>query len=303
MQKYDPRGLSVQLLDGLTVTAEEIRNTIGSVGLFTTKRFIAINYYDPTVSAMTLEKLEPLVRAAADGDDSIIVIRDTSTAKKATGKKSAKGRKTVVAKKSKELAGARIEQFPKLTPVELRKWMRQEIKALGVSMTPAAIERLIIYGDEDTWKISNELAKLAAYVNQKTIDVAEVDLLVVSPFATDIFALTDSIGERRTKRSLQLIHQELGAGTHPLALIATFARHIRTLYAVQQAISGGMKMESVASVLGLHPYVVQKAASQSKQFAARELRDWHHRLIDCDKELKTSPVDAETLLQLLVVKS
>lgn len=305
--KHDPKGFGVSTLDGATATVEELRTALTVTGFFATKRLVALDRYlgDGPITPEVLAEL--LVPVEPKDHDVIVVVRDifpdagsapVSRAKSSTKKKTV----TKKAATSILLPGEKLEKFPRLTEAEAVQWITRTAKAKGGSIIPAAAQRLVMLCDRDSWRIASELEKLLAYASDRPITVDDVTILVRSEYASDIFALTDALGQRQTARALDLLHRELAAGTNEFALIATLAGHVRNLYAVKRALDEGASAVALASMLGLHPFVVQKAVAQVPRFQTDELRDLHHRLVRIDNDLKTSRLDAETLLDLIVVK-
>jgi len=200
------------------------------------------------------------------------------------------------------LSEEKREVFAQLSAAERVTWIASAAKKLGGSFAPGAAQRLVALCNNDSWRVAAEVEKLVAYASPKPVTVDDVEMMVASESNSDIFALTDALGQRRSDRALALVHQELAAGMNGFALIATLAGHVRTLYQVKQASARGSSPANLASELAIHPFVAQKALAQTNNFTADELRDLHHRLVTIDHDLKTSPLDAETLLDMLMIR-
>lgn len=297
--KHDPQGFNVVMLDGLTATEAEIRAAVGGGGLFAKKNFIGISGYDPSVSACAPENVVAALAPKAKSVDTIIVIRDTTSPPK---RAPARGKKAAAAKVLR-IAEAKREEFPALTPVEAKQWLVAEAKRTGGVLAPALAEQLVAACENDSWRMATELEKLLLHAGGRPITSADISELVVSAVSGDIFALTDAIGGRQRASALRLLHRELDSGAHPLALIATIAKHIRTLRQVQQAVAEGLSEAQIAPALDLHPFVVSKALGQMKRFSPAELADWHHRLLETDYRLKSTPLDAEVMLDVLIARN
>lgn len=297
-QKFDPSGFNTVTVDGSTATPEELRTAIQTTGFFSRQRFVAIDRYLPNSAACDPTTLSAIVQDIAKEKEVIVVIRQMEEEKK---KKTfhRKSKKTAVTNKALNVVDAKVEEFPALTPAQTITWLLAEAKVRGGAIDQSAAEKLVMFTSNDLWRISSELDKLLAYADPAKISQADVEQQVASPFASDIFGLTDAIGQRRTSAALRLLHDELAAGTHPLALIATLANHVRNLLAVGQATGSPA---TLATELGLHPFVIKKALAQTKLFAPETLRNWHHQLVIIDFQLKTTRLDAETLLDVLLIK-
>lgn len=305
ISKHDPRNLSVAIVDGETATVADIKNAVTATGMFVTKRFVLIDHYVPDGPTKPDELAEILTATAGKDHNVIVVVRDTitdgaptvhrsrSTTKKAS-KKTGNGSFTI--------PGEKREVFSQLTPAQMTTWVGTEAKKHRAVFEPAAIQRLLALCSNDSWRVATELEKLIAFGGGKPITVADVEDMVISENSSDIFALTDALGQRQSARALALLQREFSAGTNEFSLIATLAGHLRTLYYVKLAQQRGSNPATIASELAIHPFVVQKAVGQTARFSTDELRDLHHRLVTIDHDLKTSPLDAETLLDLLMIQ-
>lgn len=298
--KHDPSGLNTVSLDGGAASTEDIRAAVTTTGFFAAKRFVAIDHYDQKRSACPPEQLLTAVRLAAGHDDVVVVVRDEPPESSPTRRSRSRAKRPTGG--AMDIPSAKVEQFNRLTGPELVRWIIGQAKSRGGRLSPALAERLAALGAGDTWRIANELDKLILHASGRPITDDDLEALVVSSAASDIFALTDAIGARQRATALRLVHQELAAGTHPLALILVLANHIRTLYAVRRAFDQAGGQSTTAQRLGLHPYVFQKAVRQAQFFTPDDLRLWHHRLADIDLDLKSTTLDAETLINLLIVK-
>lgn len=302
--KHDQRRLNVVDVDGESATMAEMRSAITASGMFSVKRFVTLDHYSPDGPLKADELAEVLQKVTDKDSDVIVIVRDTiddgviavkrTRATKKSTKKPADGPFVI--------PGEKREVFSRLTPAQTATWIASETSSRGGSFESAAAQRLVALCNNDSWRIATELDKLVSFAGQKSVTVADVETMVASENNSDIFALTDALGQRNSARALALLHQELSAGTNEFSLIATFAGHLRTLYRVKEAQQRGSTPAAMASELVLHPFVVQKASAQTVHFTSDQLRDLHHRLVTIDHDLKTSPLDAETLLNILMVQ-
>ena len=84
-----------------------------------------------------------------------------------------------------------------------------------------------------------------------------------------IFDLTDAIGNRDSKKALELINDFVLQKQPEQYLIVMIYKHIRNLYAIKVAQREG---GAGAEALGMNPYVYKKAVPQANKFTEQELR-------------------------------
>lgn len=296
-EKHDQSGMGTMVLDGKDATAEQIRTATGTAGFFSSKRFIGINHYALKGVACDPKELMSIVEPFAAQQDVIVVIRLVTPP--AEGKtRGVKKTPTTL-----KIAEARTEDFPLLTGVALQRWITQEAHERKTRLNREALNLLATWDGNDMWKLSNDLDKAALLADNKTVTAEIIQELVVPPAVSNIFALTDALGLRQRAQALRLLRQELDAGTHPLALIATLANHLKTLWLVGTTREQFRTESALASKLRLHPFVVKKALVQARHFSPSALAAWHHRLVSTDEQLKSTSVDAEVLLSLVLAEA
>lgn len=301
--RHDPQGFNVVTLDASTATLGDVHAALSATGFFARKRFVAIDNYTGQGEVVGAALTTALKSAAPPSSDLIVIVRDVlggaSTGAGRTTRKTGKGVKRLAA--VVELPTAKREEFPALDAAAAATWVEKQIRHNGGQIERTAVQRLVALTNGDSWRLAAEAEKLAMYAGGQTISVADVETMVSGEYRSDIFALTDALGQGQTARALSYLHRELGSGTNPFALIATLAGHVRNLWQVQRAQGRGLTPVAIASTFALHPFVVQKALSQTSRFSPGQLEQLHHRLVGIDHDLKSSPLDAETLLDLLIV--
>jgi DNA polymerase III delta subunit len=290
-EKFDPRGHAIQMLDGAQSTAEQIVSALGSGGLFSTKRFVGIDDLTPTSPCFSSTALLDAFRSVGEDSDRIVVLRFVPAA---SAKKGRPAKSTMP-----KIVGAKSEEFPLLAESGIRSWITTELKARKGTITREAQELLLLRTKGDLWRLDQELEKLLAAGNGAiTIDL--VQALVAGDVRSDIFAVTDALGQRQRARALHLVSQELQSGSHPLVVVAALERHIQTLFRVREILDRGASPKPEA--LDLHPFVVKKAMAQARSLSRDVLHQWHHAVLEIEKDLKTSPLDAETLIDRCLMR-
>jgi len=77
---------------------------------------------------------------------------------------------------------------------------------------------------------------------------------------------------------------------------------VRNLLVVKELAEKGLMYASIVKKSGLHPFVVKKTFFQCRAFSLEELKNIYRRIFTIDSQIKTGRVEAETALDLLVVR-
>ncbi len=76
----------------------------------------------------------------------------------------------------------------------------------------------------------------------------------------------------------------------------------RNLLIMKSHKSNAYYLPTLPRKLGMHPYVIKKAAEQSKKFSFNELKKIYQKIFQFDLAIKTGKVDAQTALDLLIAE-
>lgn len=298
-KKYDPSGLNVAMADGTKLTAEQFRTLVGQTGFIAQKRFIVIEGILKNKQKKELELIAEYL-AKEWPDVNVLIFVEAETAER---RKKGAGRGTTanpllryLAKETKE------EEFPELTGEQLLRWVRETVATRGGTIGSDAARELVRLVGADLWSMASEIDKLVSYRGKSTIGVADVLLLVRGAFDENIFHLTDALAAKNAKRALQLLHDQFSAGAHELYLLTMLTRQFRILLQAQAIAGSEPNSYTIASRLGIHPFVAQQAVRDSQRFTAEELQDIFHQLVEIDVAIKTSAADPRLLFDLLVMR-
>ena len=193
---------------------------------------------------------------------------------------------------------AKSQEFELLKGQKLKNWAKKEFKKYQAEIDPSALEKLIEFVGNNLWRLSNEIQKLVCF--KKNIKIKDVELLVKPKIETDIFATIDSLALKNKKQALELIHQHLEKGDHPLYLLSMINFQFRNLLIIKDLIEKYKSPCLLTKITHLHPYIVKKSYSQAQKFTIQELKKIYQKIFQVDLSIKTGKIDPETALDLLI---
>lgn len=273
--KFDAAGHNIAHIDGADFHINTFHTHTKSGGLFSTKRFLLFT----NIWALGKDDQTALLEAlTATDDDTIVCISADSPPRKDN-----KLYKALLQNKT-------VEEYGDLDHSKLRAFIESECAKRGASIDSQALAALIAGIGNDLWRMTSEINKLANYT--KAITKETTDLFLDASLNDNIFDLTDALGARNAKRALTLLDEQFLLGSNAQYLITMLGKHIHNLLLVKEA--NGEK-------LSLHPYIVQKATAQCKQFEGDTLRQLHTQLLHIDHQLKSKKIDPQVLLDQFVV--
>ena len=195
--------------------------------------------------------------------------------------------------KALEGAVSKTQEFKALSGSALERWFAGELTARNLKITPREKQALLAFAGSDTWRIAQELDKLA-------LDASSIGADAVSTKAPNIFQLTDAIGERNKKLALSLLYRFGTEGLLPEKMFWTISWHIKNLAVFRSYLDEDKDQAYVVKRTKQHPFVVKKGLAQARNFSAGELAHMYQELFALDTAGKKDRADMAIGLERIV---
>lgn len=190
----------------------------------------------------------------------------------------------------------KIQKFGKLTVFEtisggkLLGWIQSQIEDRGGQIEKDAVITLAELLPADLHRLGHEIDKLINFAKGRAITKKDIELLVDVELEASIFKLTDGIGQKNQKVSLNTLHQLIDTGEELHRILYMIMRQFRIILCVKDLLGQGLTKDAIASALHEHPFVVSNTMSQSRNFSMEQLRKAYDLLIDMDTRIKTGGI-------------
>jgi len=210
------------------------------------------------------------------------------------------GRKKAVTALKKK---ASVVQFDFLTDAELTKWIGSRLKPLGKKMTSAAVSTLAFMAGHDLTRLAAELDKLAAYTEDRTeITEADIRTIVSASLEYNIFELLNLLLAGKLGDAQSMTNSLLQNGQTPIGILAMLTRQLRQLAHMRLALDAGQSVDTVQSLLKLHPYTAKQSARQCKGLSARGLKELYEHCVALDYDIKSGRLRDLVALESVLIK-
>jgi DNA polymerase-3 subunit delta len=187
-------------------------------------------------------------------------------------------------------------------PKDSTSWIIKRAKDVyDANIAPAAATALSSVTMGDLRRADNELFKLVSYVaGERAINEADVALL--TPYVADasMFEMVDALAEGRGKVAVSLVHRLLDQGDDVFGLYGMITRQFRLLLLAKEHITSGGSPKEIASAIGVHPFVAEKLAKQTRSFSLEQLETIYRALQEYDFKMKTGQIEPNLALDLLI---
>lgn len=196
----------------------------------------------------------------------------------------------------KKLKKSKSEEFPLLSGEKLRRWIEEEVKEKGGKIEKEAVFLLSEILDSDLFRASSEIEKLILYKAKKEIKKEDLRILIKEEIHPNIFAFVDALGEKKREKANHILNQLLESGENESYLLSMIAYQFRNLLIVSDLQKRGDSLRKS----GLHPFVLEKTLSQSKNFKEEKLKEGFEKILETDYKIKKGLISPGLALNLLV---
>lgn len=275
ISKYD-------LSEGLLDDALEDLNTYG---LFSDKKIVIINNFDKMDPLFN--KPEELLKYVENSSslNLLFVVSDKYD-----------DRKKIIKDLKKKMKFIKIST----DPVVFTKSCLE-----GYKVENGVINLLVNNTLGDVTRLYNECNKLKTYkINDKYIskdDVEELSFKKLGDSTEITFQFSRALAEKDKKSALILYQELLNYKIEPLSIIGLLASQFRIMYQVKSLEEKNMRNDEIASSLKEKPYRITKTRELTRYYSKKEILDLMIKLEDIDLKIKTTSVDANTLVQLFIL--
>jgi DNA polymerase-3 subunit delta len=195
-----------------------------------------------------------------------------------------------------------VEEFSYLKHTQLKTWLSKYFKD-RMACDPQCIESLIVKIGEDQMQLASAvdtLVTLAKSEDQKYVYAEDIDRLIKKTAEESMWDFIDAIGESDRIKALTIMEDLYRERQDFVLIIAMLAREFRILAQVSSLLQKGKNYSEIVSVLKLHPFVVRKAITHSKNFAYEILAKLFSKLLKTDLAVKKGRFNEKLALSLLV---
>ncbi len=186
-----------------------------------------------------------------------------------------------------------ISEFKPLSPLKTRNWLENESKKREVSLAGGLSEELIRQYGSDLWSLSQALEKHAL--------APKVDLFLNRKVSqVNIFHIADAVAEKDRGRAWLLFQKALLSGLDPEEIFWKITWQIKNLLLLKKLSLSSEK--KIIEATNLHPYVVKKTLSASRNYSEEELAGYSSELIDLYHKARRGLADFDVGIEKFLIK-
>lgn len=177
----------------------------------------------------------------------------------------------------------------------------QQLQQQNYTMSPDALQELVVRTNAQYTVMVNELPKLLAYaVYDKKITLDAVNALVPKTLTANVFDLVDAVMTKKIKQALIIYRALLQNGEPALRVNAVLTGQFRLL--IQVAGLKGSDQEISQQLGGIHPYRIKLARKMLGKYNLPALRTGYLGMILIESKLKSTNQDPEMLFERFILQ-
>lgn len=193
-------------------------------------------------------------------------------------------------------------EFPLPRERDMPSWIAARATSLGIQIQPSACAVLADAVGRRPRLIDSELRKLAIFAEGRQVAVEDVREMVAYVREANIFQAVDAIVDRRTGPALQLVRRIVEDGSPVAYLMTMIARQVRLLLVAKDMQTQGLSRGDINQRLRLPGWVLDRTLTQAGRMSQAYLEYIHDQLVETDLKLKTTPIDEQLAVELLIAQ-
>lgn len=266
---------NMESFDGAAASAEQVINAANTMPFMSEKRLVIVR----DVEKMSADDLASLAEYARDpAPYTCLVLVATKI-----------NRGSKLYRAVDKLGGSYEYAAPKR--YEYPQRLAELFSEHGKRIAPAAAAAMVDAVGRDLRRLDSETDKVVAYVGDRTeVTREDIDAVVSAGAPTSVFDYLAAVGARDTAGALRLLGGVLQSES-VLGVQAMTVRHIRALVGARALMDRQVRVEQMASELGLAPWQVKNTVEQAANFAPAELSKALRALAKVEAEMKSSPAE------------
>jgi len=177
--------------------------------------------------------------------------------------------------------------FKQVSPLEIIKFIKDEVALRGGGIEPKAAEMLADYVGTDLWQLDNEVEKLTVYCGKRQIEKEDVEKLVSKNVTSNVFEMINDLTAGRKARALCGLEDLLTTGEPPLKILAVVNYQFRSIAQVKEAAEKSQNQYAISKEAGMAPFQVARILPILKNFSWPRIAQIYQKLVQTDLEIKT----------------
>lgn len=190
-----------------------------------------------------------------------------------------------------------------LSESDLFNWTLKQINGQNKKINKDTLSLFLSKTDGDMYMVSNEIAKLVAYVgDREVIESSDVEVLCQAPVVGKIFDMTDAMSVKNKKKTMELYYDLIAAKEAPAYILTMLIRQFDLLLTTKELADRGYGVETISKEMKIHSFVIKKCFNQSKNFDGKTLKLAYKASVKMMEKIRSGLMDEKVGVEMLLMK-
>ncbi|MCL2546814.1 MAG: DNA polymerase III subunit delta [Oscillospiraceae bacterium] len=198
---------------------------------------------------------------------------------------------------------ANVVEFERQKEADLVPWIVRRFGTYGKQIANSEANYLLFQCGTLMGNLAQEVDKITSFSDNAIISKLDIDAVALPVVETVVFALTNELTDGRYDRAAATLNDLLQAREEPIMLLGLLGKQLRGLYAAKLAMNAGQGSRVVMDMMGYrNEYPAKKLLDAARRLSLEWCRQAMIMACEYDKKLKTSSVDKQDALPLLLAE-
>ncbi|MDD5606008.1 MAG: DNA polymerase III subunit delta [Patescibacteria group bacterium] len=193
-----------------------------------------------------------------------------------------------------------VQEFLNPTGIVLVRRVGELALGYGLKLTPAIVDQLIVSSQGDLLGIDNDLKKLSAFSQNRTLCETDIAALLPGVLQLNVFSALSALVRKDSRTFLDIFNQQLDKGEDIVKILGALTFQLRGAVQVWELANQGLSAHQIAARVGLHPFAVKQNLALVKGLTKAQLTAQYQCLVAIDHQLKTGACAPENVPVKLV---
>ena len=186
--------------------------------------------------------------------------------------------------------------------MEFQKYVDQNLKQKGISLTAEAKAELLLRLGGDTMLLHSAIEKLDLY-GEKNLNLNDIKHLVSLNSDVNIFQLTTAFTQGDLKGCMEAVDDMLLANYNYTVMISMLSKRLRTLYNMMLLRESGYSNDEVAARMHVKSGFVYYALKDASHFSSKQILSYLNELADMDQGIKQGTLDPKNSFENFLIRN
>lgn len=187
----------------------------------------------------------------------------------------------------------------KLSTETLIVTLKSKFEKAGAKITKEALEKLILFCNNEMTRISGEAEKLISFADGNEITVEIVQKLVVEDKEYQVFELSEFIAKNDKFKALDLAETLSKDKKGGFSILTPLYNNYRRALFV--AVNKDKTDAEIAKLLGVKEYAIKMVKSQVKVFSPRNLKKIVDMIYEADRNIKMGKIKEDVATYTVIL--